>query len=177
MKIKLALIIVLILNLQFVFSNKAFAQAVELDTQQDIAIYGTGFYPFSDAANESFKSLLKESGSVAVIIKNLSGMSLKVAPAADYREIGRRKKVTSDGVVVINYTKKKAKRFGLSFVSKPTTINLEVQPFAGRPCPSPVNCQDDCGVNLGKCCEKNASGNQSKICVQVGTSSCGCANR
>jgi hypothetical protein len=165
--------------LMFLSFSPARAQLIELDTPQDITVFGPGFYPFSDEANESFKELLQETGSVAVIIKNFTGKGLKVAPAADSREIGRKKKVAGDNIVIINYKKKKAKKFGLSFVPSggSVALNLEVQPFAGRPCPNPVNCQDDCGENLGKCCEKNANGNQAKICVQVGTSSCGCANR
>ena len=133
----------------------------------------------SQSANQSFKDLLKENGSVAIIIKNFMGKALKVAPAADFREIGRKKKITGDTVVIIDYKKKKAKKFGLSFVPSGGSVsaNIEVQPFAGRPCQTAVNCQDACGENLGKCCEKDASGNQSKICVQVGTSSCGCGKR
>lgn len=179
-KMSLQLSVLMLLFCIFIQLNQGVqAQLIELDSPQDVVVFGPGFYPFSDEANTSFKELLNENGSVAIIIKNFSGKGLKVAPAADFHEIGRRKKVKEDGIVVINFKKKKAKKFGLSFVPQGMSVsaNLEVQPFAGRPCPSPVNCQDDCGVNLGKCCEKNASGNQSKICVQVGTSSCGCANR
>lgn len=155
------------------------AQLIELDTKQDIVVSFPGFYPFSEEANQSFKELLGQNGSVAIIITNFTGKSLKVAPAADFREIGRKKSVKGDGVTIINFKKKKAKKFGLSFVPQgmSVSLNLEVQPFAGRPCKSPVNCQNDCGENLGKCCEADANGNQTKICVQVGTSSCGCANR
>ena len=174
MKIRLYVLSILAL---LVLAVPAFAQQVELDTPQTIAIFGTGFYPFSDAANQSFKKLVNENGLVAIVIKNFNGKPLKIAPAADYKEIGRKKNISADGIVILDYKKKKGKRFGLSFKGKPTSLNIEVQPFAGRPCKSPVNCQDDCGVNLGKCCEADASGNQKKICVSVGTSSCGCANR
>lgn len=161
------------------FSTPSYAQLVDLNQPEDISVFGPGFYPFSQEANQTFKEALKESRSVSVIIKNFSGKGLQVAPAADNHEIGRKKRVKGDTVVVINYKKKKGKTFGLSFVPQGMSVsfNLEVQPFAGRPCPSPVSCQDDCGGNLGKCCEKNASGNQSKICVSAGTSSCGCGNR
>ena len=176
MKIK---IVPLLLITFLAYSLPSFAQFVDLDTPQDIVVSFPGFYPFSQEANTSFKELLKDNGSVAIIIKNFNGKGLKVAPAADSREIGRKKKVKGDTVLVIDYKKKKAKIFGLSFVPQgmAVSLNLEVQPFSGRPCPNPANCQDDCGVNLGKCCAKDANGNQNMICVQVGTSSCGCANR
>ncbi len=174
MKFKLVLLSVLF---SVVLVMPAMAQLVELDTPQDISIFGTGFYPFSDAANASFKELVNKNGLVAVVIKNFDGKPLKIAPAADFHEIGRKKTITADGILIIDYKKKKGKKFGLSFRGKPTTLNIEVQPFAGRPCKTPVNCQNDCGENLGKCCEADANGNQSKICVSVGTSSCGCANR
>ena len=162
----------------FSFCIPSFAVPIEINAAQDLIVFSPGFYAFSDEANSSFKELLKQNGSVTIIIKNFSGKPLKVAPAADNHEIGRKKTVNGDTVIVINYSKKKAKRFGLSFVPHgSTSLNLEVQPFAGRPCPSPVSCQDDCGVNLGKCCEKDSGGSQSKICVQVGTSSCGCGKR
>ena len=146
------------------FCAPSFAQSFNFDQPQDIIVSSPGFYAFSDEANASFKELLKQNGSVAIIIKNFNGKGLKVAPAADNHEIGR---------------KKKAKRFGLSFVPQgmSVSLNLEIQPFAGRPCPSPVSCQDDCGGNLGKCCEKDSGGSQSKICVAAGTSSCGCGKR
>ena len=161
------------------FCAPSFAQSFNFDQPQDIIVSSPGFYAFSDEANASFKELLKQNGSVAIIIKNFNGKGLKVAPAADNHEIGRKKKVSEDTVLVIDYKKKKAKRFGLSFVPQgmSVSLNLEIQPFAGRPCPSPVSCQDDCGGNLGKCCEKDSGGSQSKICVAAGTSSCGCGKR
>lgn len=160
------------------FCIPSFAQSFELDSPQDIIVSSPGFYAFSDSATESLKELLKENKSVAIVIKNFNGKGIKVAPAADNHEIGRKKSVKGDTVIVIDYKKKKAKRFGLSFVPQGMSVsfNLEIQPFAGRPCPSPVSCQDDCGGNLGKCCEATG-GNQSKICVSVGTSSCGCGKR
>lgn len=160
------------------FCVPSFAAPFEINAPQDVIISQTGFYVFSDSANQTLKELLKESGSVAIIIKNFNGKGIKVAPAADNHEIGRKKSVNGDSVIVINYNKKKAKRFGLSLIPKGSvSFNLEIQPFAGRPCPSPVSCQDDCGGNLGKCCEKDSGGNQSKICVQVGLSNCGCGKR
>lgn len=157
----------------------AFGQIIEINTQQNITVSQTGFFPFSSEANETFKELVKENGSVAVIITNFDGTLFKIAPAADFREIGRLKKIKGDGTTIIEYKKQKGNSFGLSFRrgKKPTSVTIELQPFAGRPCPNPVNCQDDCGENLGKCCEKDSNGNQAKICIQVGTSSCGCAKR
>ena len=161
------------------FCAPSFAQLFELDSPQDIIVSFPGFYPLAQDANTSFKDLLKQSGSVAIIIKNFNGKGLKVAAAADNHEISRKKSVKGDTVIILDYKKKKAKTFGLSFVPQGMSVsfNLEIQPFAGRPCPSPVSCQDDCGGNLGKCCEKDSGGSQSKICVQVGTSSCGCGKR
>lgn len=163
--------------LSLVFCSPAYAQLIELNTEQNFTVSFPGFFPFSSEANESFKELLSQNKSVAVIISDFSGGKLKVAPAADNREIGKKKVVKGNTTVALAFTKK-GKLYGLSFVPKGSVnFTLEVQPFAGRPCPNPVNCQDDCGENLGKCCEKDANGNQSKICVQVGLSSCGCANR
>ena len=172
-------ILSVILLISIFFYAPAFAQLIELNSKQDIVVSFPGFYPFSDEANNLFKELIQQNESVAIIITNLNGKGLKVAPAADNREIGRKKRFKRDGTAVINYKKKRAKKYGLSFVPEgmSVSINLEVQPFSGRPCPSPVNCQDDCGTNLGKCCEADSNNNQKKICVQVGTSSCGCANR
>lgn len=185
MKKIICLVVIAFLSLAFT-SSKSLAQNIELDTPQDIVVFGSGFYPFSEEANQTFKELLDENGSVAIIITNLNGNMLKVAPAADFHEIGRKKKVNRDGITVIDFKKKKKnrKKYGLSFVPSMNniTVGVEVQPFAGRPCPSPVSCQDDCGGNLGKCCEKNANGNQSRICVeaslvQIGLGSCSCAKR
>ncbi len=171
--------ILLSLIVLFSFCIPSYAQLFDLNKPQDVTVSFPGFYPFSDEANSSFKELLKQNGSVTIIIKNFTGKGLKVAPAADNHEIGRKKSVNGDTILVIDYKKKKAKKFGLSFVPQgmSVSLNLEIQPFAGRPCPSPVSCQNDCGVNLGKCCEKDSGGSQSKICVSVGTSSCGCGKR
>lgn len=159
------------------FCSPAFAQLVELDTEQNFTVSFPGFYPFSDSANESFKELLKQNKSVAVIISNFSGKKLSVAPAADNMEIGKKKKVKGDTTIALSFAKK-GKKYGLSFVPKGSvSFALQVEPFAGRPCPNPVYCQDDCGENIGKCCEKDANGNQKKICIQIGLSNCGCGNR
>ncbi len=170
---------VLLLVLVFCVSvNSSYAQSIELNSPQDLTVSFSGFFPFSDEANQSFKDLIDQNGSVAIIIKNFMGKGLNIAPAADFREIGKKKKIKGDTIIIIDYKKKKAKKFGLSFVPKgAVSANFEVQPFAERPCPNPVNCQDDCGENLGKCCEKDSGGSQSRMCIQIGTSSCGCAKR
>lgn len=158
--------------------QSAFAVDFELNTKQNLIFPTRGFYPFSEAANKELKSLLNQNKSVAVIISSFDGQKLKVAPAADNHEIGKKKTITGETTTVLAFTKG-GKRYGLSIVPSggPTTVEIELQPFAGRPCQNPVNCQDDCGENLGKCCEKDSNGNQTKICVQVGTSSCGCGKR
>lgn len=169
--------IIIVIILFITFSIPAFAVDLELNTKQDLIIPASGFYRFSDSANDEIKSLLKENKSVAIIITTFNGGKLRVAPAADNHETGKKKTISGPTSLALGF-KSGGKRYGLSFVPKgSTTIGIEIQPFAGRPCQAPVSCQDSCGDNLGKCCEKDANGNQSKICVSVGTSSCGCGKR
>lgn len=175
---KSLLTIILISLSIFILSQSAFADDIELNTQQDLIFSFPGFYRFSDSANEQLKNLLKENKSVALVVSSVSGEKIRVAPAADNHEIGKKKTIAGPSTVALLFNKKNAKRYGLSMVPKGSVeLVFEVQPFAGRPCSAPVSCQDDCGGNLGKCCEKDANGNQSKICVQVGLSSCGCGKR
>lgn len=173
-----ALLLVCVL---FMLATPCYSQLIELNTQQSFGINSPGFFPFSDEANETIKELLVENSSVAVIITTFSGKGLKIAPAADNRETGRKKKVNpklEKNVLVLEYKKKKANKFGLSFVPHGgASFSIEVQPFARRPCSEPVNCQDNCGENLGKCCEQDSNGNQAGICIQVGHSSCSCTKR
>ena len=160
--------------------SQANAQTVEINQSQQVSIPFSGFYPFSDTASQAVKEGLGSNPFVTVTITSFSGKPFSIAPAADFREIGRKQIVKSNGAYILDFRKGKKKHtLGLSFVpkGKSTSANLVVEPFAGRPCPSPVNCQDDCGGNLGKCCEKDSNGSQTKICKQVGTSSCGCANK
>ena len=160
------------------FSSPAYS--VEISQSQSLDIPSSGFYPFSPLASEELKSLIPSSPLVSVLISDFSGKSFFIAPAADNREIGPKQKIKSNGVYILNF-KKGSKRIllGLSLVPNGTStmITIAIDPFAKGSCPKPVNCQDDCGGNLGKCCEASASGNIAKICRQVGTSSCGCGNR
>ena len=167
--------------LMFFLQAPSFAQLIELNQEQDIVISGPGFFPFSSEANEEFKELVEMDSHVAIIINNFDGKKLKVAPAADGREIGRKINVRGDGAFVIDYKKRSANSFGLSFVPKPrpTTITLTVEPFAKGSCPNPIaDCDGpdgtDCGENLGKCCEADANGNKKKICGRVAASRCDC---
>lgn len=158
-------------------ARTAAAQPLVFDQTQQITVNGPGFYPFDTKTNAAFKADLAESRSVGVWITNFSGTKLRIAPAADDREIGKRKKVKGNTTLALAF-KKAHDLYGLSFVPSGTvSFTIMIQPFAGRPCASPVNCKDDCGGNLGKCCKKDASGNEEKICVQVGTSSCGCGKK
>lgn len=156
------------------------ALSVEIGQSQSLDISGRGFYPFSQSGSDELKEFIPSNSRVSVLITDFSGNPFFIAPAADGREIGPKQKIKGNGVYILNF-KKGAKRnlLGLSFVPKGTStmITIAIDPFAKGTCPSPVNCQDDCGVNLGKCCEASANGNVAKICKQVGTSNCGCANR
>lgn len=158
----------------------SFSQLIELNQDQTITINNSGFFPFSEAANSEFKELVDINQHVAIIINTFDGKKLAVAPAADFREIGKKIHVMGDGAFVIDYKKTKGNSFGLSFVPKgPTTISINVQPFAKGTCPNPIaNCAGDdgtsCGENLGKCCEADGSGNVAKICGRVGASKCDC---
>ncbi len=156
------------------------AFSVEIGQSQSLDVSYRGFYPFSQAGSDELKELIPSDPHVSVIISDFSGNPFFLAPAADNREIGHKQKIKGNGAYILNF-KKGAKRnqLGLSFVPKGTStmITIAVDPFAKGTCPNPVNCQDDCGVNLGKCCEKSANGNVAKICKAVGTSSCGCANK
>jgi hypothetical protein len=150
---------------------------LDLEKPQAVSVSGRGFYPFSSEANAALHTLLETSPAIGVVVTAFDGKKLKLAPAADGREIGKRKTVRGETAVALSF-RKTGTVYGLSFVPRgPVTMIVDVQPFAGRPCPSLVRCQDDCGGNLGKCCEKDASGIQTKICVQVGTSSCGCGKK
>lgn len=178
MKIKALVSLSLVLGILLLFTTSALAQLIELDTKQDLTISNSGFFPFSQAANDQFKQLIKQNPLVSVVISNFNGTKLKIAPAKDFREIGHKQQIKENGVVVLDFRKAKSgKTIGLSFVpaKKPTSLTVQVQPFAGRPCPNPItNCADACGENLGLCCEKDGSGNQTKICVRGLGSSCGC---
>ncbi len=158
-----------------------FAQAqIELNTEQDLYVPASGFYPFSEAAKAELQTLLAEDTRVAVIIEEFSGKTLKIAPAADFKEFGSKKSIKGDRVFILDFKRARDKGdLGLSFDpgSVPASFHLRVEPFAGRSCKNPVNCKDDCGENMGKCCEADKDGNQAKICVSVGTSSCGCAKK
>lgn len=170
----------IIYSLVLLLSLSLPAYSVEISQDQSLDIPNSGFYPFSQSGSDELKEFIPSEPRVGVIITNFSGKPFHIAPAADNREIGPKKLIKGNGAYILNY-KKGAKKnlLGLSLVPKghSTMISINVEPFAKGTCPSPVNCQDDCGVNLGKCCEKSASGNVAKICRSVGTSSCGCGNR
>lgn len=154
--------------------------SIEISQSQSLDVPNSGFYPFSQSGSDELKELIPSNPRVSILITDFSGKPFFIAPAADNREIGPKQKIKGNGVYILNFKKGSKKTLlGLSLVPKGTStmITIAVDPFAKGTCPNPVNCQDDCGVNLGKCCEKNASGNVGKICKQVGTSSCGCANR
>lgn len=156
------------------------AYSVEISQSQSLDIPSSGFYPFSQSASDELKSFLPSNPRVSVLITDFSGDPFFIAPAADNREIGPKQKIKSNGVYILNYKKgRKRTLLGLSLVPKgqSSMVTISIDPFAKGTCPKPVNCQDDCGVNLGKCCEASANGNVAKICKQVGTSSCGCGNR
>ena len=174
---RISFITILIMTLLFNLFQPVLAVDLELNTKQNLIFSARGFYAFSESANQELKNLLRQNKSVAIIISSFEGKKLRVAPAADNHETGKKKIIRGETIAVIAF-KKGGKRYGLSASpSGPVTVEIEVQTFAGRPCQSPVNCQDDCGENLGKCCEKDSNGNQAKICVQVGLSSCGCAKK
>ena len=165
------------LVLALVLTRSVAAQPLVLDSPQQLTVSGPGFYPFDVKTNAAFKEMLNEDRSVGVWISGFGGTKLKIAPAADGRELGKKKRVKGDTTLALAF-KKGRQLYGLSLVPTGTVnLTLMIQPFAGRPCPSPVSCQDDCGGNLGKCCKKDSSGNEAKICVQVGGFSCGCGNK
>ena len=84
------------------FQCPAFGQLIELDIEQNITVSAPGFYPFSDSANETIKQLLVENKSVAIVITNFDGTKLKVAPAVDGRETGRKKIVRDNRIIKIS---------------------------------------------------------------------------
>lgn len=154
-------------------------QPIELDVKQNFIISEPVFVPLSTYANEEFKQLVLVNSHVALDITKFVGSTLQILAAEDGNVIAAPKvKTIRDQVAVIDVGKAipLVGTFGLKFLPGPgpCAFSLEVQPYAGRPCKDPVNCKDDCGGNLGKCCEADANGNQKKICQQVGTSSCTC---
>jgi hypothetical protein len=153
------------------------ATTLQIGVAQSVTVSGREFLPFDASTNAAFKEMLAQNRGVGVWITNFSGAKLKIAPAADRRAIGKRKKITGNTTLAVAF-RKAHELYGLSLVPKGTvSFTVMLQPFAGRPCASPVKCQDDCGGNLGKCCAKDANDSEAKICVQVGRSSCGCRKK
>ncbi|MFN8546241.1 MAG: hypothetical protein U0807_18845 [Candidatus Binatia bacterium] len=153
------------------------AQSIDIGSPQAVTVSARGFYPFSTSANATLQEALAQNKSVTVVISSFTGTKLKIAPAVDGRETGKKKVVKRDTTMALAFTRS-GQSYGMSFVPRGTVdMVVQVQPFAGLPCPNPVRCQDDCGANLGLCCEKDSGGKQTKICVQVGLSTCGCAKK
>lgn len=155
---------------------------IELNSPQQMFLEESGFYPFSEMANAELKGLIQDNTKVLITITGFTGSAFQIAPAADFREIGSKKKVKgADSVLTLDF--KRAKKdatlseLGLSFVpgSEPALFIMEVTPYAGGSCPNPVkNCDDDCGENLGRCCQKDAKGNIAKVCKKLSSTNCPC---
>ena len=102
---------------------------IEFNDAQEVTVAGRGFYPFSSEANSEFKDLVQEDTNFSVTITDFQGPPVRIAPAKDFREIGKKKKISEDGVYPLNFKKarKKTNTAGLSFVGgmSPTTFVLE----------------------------------------------------
>ena len=157
---------------------------IEFNAVQKVTVSGSGFYPFSFAGNEEFKGLVQEDTSFTVTITDFQGPPVKIAPAKDFREIGKKKKIKGDGAYDLNFRKarKHTNTAGLSFSgghgNNPTSFFLEVGSTSKGNCPSPVSCDVDCSSKFDKCCEANSAGNASKWCNPTGVgNACGCINK
>lgn len=155
---------------------------IEFNAAQEVSVVGRGFYPFSTEANTEFKELVQEDPNFSVTITNFEGNPIRIAPAKDFREIGKKKKISQDGVYPLNFRKarKKTTTAGLSFVGgmSPTTFLLEVGSTSKGNCAMPVSCDTDCVEKSGMCCEANDAGNAVKWCNPTGVgNACGCINK
>ena len=155
---------------------------IEFNDAQEVTVAGRGFYPFSSEANSEFKELVQEDTNFSVTITDFQGPPVRIAPAKDFREIGKKKKISEDGVYPLNFKKarKKTNTAGLSFVGgmSPTTFVLEVGSVSKGNCTMPVSCDTDCVEKSGMCCEANAGGNATMWCNPTGVgNACGCINK
>ena len=162
----------------------AFSQTpIEFNAVQKVTVVGSGFYPFSVAGNSEFKDLVQEDTNFSVTITDFQGPAVKIAPANDFREIGRKQKIKADGTYPLNFrkAKKHTNTAGLSFVggSMPSTFFLEIGSTMKGNCTKPESCDTDCTSKLGKCCEADSTtGNAIKWCNLTGVgNACGCINK
>ena len=177
------------LMLFFFFANgflPSFSQtAIQCNASQQVTVSGRGFYPFEGLCNTEFKEFVQEDPSFSVTITDFQGSPVRIAPAKDFMEIGKKKRIKGDGVYPLNF--KKAKKHtntaGLSFsgghAGSPTTFFLEIGPTSKGNCTSPVSCDTDCSSKFGKCCEADpTSMNAIKWCNPTGVgNACGCINK
>ena len=180
---KLRFIIIVLFFFSMIVVLPSISQTpIEFDAVQEVTVAGRGFYPFSPEANSEFKELVQEDPSFSVTITNFQGDPIKIAPAKDFREIGKKKKINQDGVYTLNFGKarKKTNTAGLSFVGgmSPTTFLLEVGSTSKGNCTMPASCDTDCIAKSGMCCEANSNGNAIKWCNPTGVgNACGCINK
>ena len=157
---------------------------IQCNASQVVTVSSRGFYPFEGSCNAEVKEFVQEDPSFAVTITNFQGPPVKIAPAKDFREIGKKKRIKGDGVYPLDFkkAKKKTNTAGLSFSgghgNNPTTFFLEIGPTCKGNCTAPVSCDTDCSSKFGKCCEANTAGNAVKWCNPTGVgNACGCINK
>ena len=123
---------------------------INFDSQQHATVDGPGFFPFSDNSNTDFTDLFPTTPnpSLDLTITNFMGTTCKIAPAADFEEIGPQINVNANGVFTINFTNVNPNEFmlfGFSFV--PTTgSSCEFDLFPKFPGPPPISTSSTSGV-------------------------------
>ena len=104
------------------------AQTIELNTKQTLTISAPGFFPFSTISNDQLKKLFPTSSQVGLQFSNFLGSPCKVAPAADFSEIGPQITVNANGEFTVNFSNRgpTAQNFGLSLIPQGGTCFFDI---------------------------------------------------
>ena len=91
---------------------------IEFDTSQSFSfLNGTGFFPFSDSANNKFKNQFVSNPKIQVTFSEVK-IPFSIAPAADVQEVGNRILISENQTLTLEYVGARARRkkqYGLSF--------------------------------------------------------------
>lgn len=96
--------LVFILFFISIFSIPAYAQTIEINAPNDLAISTGGIFFFSTASNQKFKDVFPTNSLLNLGFTNFSGGPLTVAPAADFVVIGPSQDVRGNGNIILDYS-------------------------------------------------------------------------
>ena len=101
---------------------------VHFNIQQHVILDEPGFFPFSDDSNTDFTNLFPTNPNpgIDLTVTNFTGTSCKIAPAADFEEIGPQITIDANGHFTIHFTGVNPNQF--------MTFGFSLVPGSGSSC-------------------------------------------